>query len=208
MRAAAAESIAGELQLLGVAHLDAVLVRSVMHLLSDQPRRNRGRARLHADRVEATVATTSVHSVAASGPKAPHPIKRFVRQAQPATAGVCKNVGRKERARVRDCVLWWIDPDGARGRRRHRGAAYEAFRVRDVGSVQGAGAAFEALRDEAVMHIVRREQAEGIMVVLGVYQVKKSRRNARACSRDAKRSGKSGRYLERLERRLGKRVVV
>ncbi len=75
----------------------------------------------------------------------------------------------------------------------------EALGVREEGGVEDGSAARESRRGEAVVHLVRRAEAERAVMVFVVVPVEEARGVARACSMQPKRSGKPGRYLSVLK---------
>jgi hypothetical protein len=66
---------------------------------------------------------------------------------------------------------WWVDPDGGGQRRRHRHAGGEALWVGSVRGCEDASSRGDALDGEAVVDVVRSQQADADMVMLAVVPV-------------------------------------
>lgn len=62
-------------------------------------------------------------------------------------------------------LLWLIDPDCGRQRRRLRDAADKALRVDDLGGMGCGGTTLSYGLSEAITHLVRRQQAQATVVI-------------------------------------------
>ena len=103
---------------------------------------------------------------------------------------------------------WWVDPNsGGRWRRRgHTGG--EALGMRGVCVGEDSSSRSDALVGEAVVDVVRGQEADAAVSMLAVVPVEKGAAMGAAVLRGAEALGKVGPVLERLELRLGERIVV
>ena len=105
-------------------------------------------------------------------------------------------------------LLRLVDPDRGRERRRARTPRDEALGMGGVRGGEHAGARLDPLLGQPVVDVVGREQAEADVAVLGVVPGEEVLAvGARVLDR-AEAVGEIGPVLERLELRLGERVVV
>jgi len=113
-----------------------------------------------------------------------------------------------KQAERRDFDLRFVNPDGSGRLGWHGQAADEALGMRGEGDVEDLSTLCGALRDEPVVHVVGREEAEPSMMVLVVVPAEEILA-VRATVFDAAESvGEIGPVLECLEVRLEVRVVI
>ena len=101
-----------------------------------------------------------------------------------------------------------IDPDRGRQRPRLRQPVREPLRVLRERLGEHERPLLALRRGEPVVHVVRREQAEPDVVVLGVVPGEEVAAEAARVLERAEAVGEVGPVLQRLELRLGVRVVV
>src|SRR5438552_4078047 len=104
--------------------------------------------------------------------------------------------------------LGWIDPDGRGTRRRLRYAPGKPFGMRGMRRRQDLGAADDASLGQAVVDIVRREQAEAGVTVLGVVPGEEDVAMRSGILDRAEPVREVGPVLERFELRLREGIVV
>ena len=107
------------------------------------------------------------------------------------------DVGRRQRR--------WVDPNsGGRWRRRGR-ACRKALGMGGMRGGEDASSRGHALIGEAVVDVVRSQQADAAVAVLAVVPVKEGTAVGATVLCGAEALGKVGPVLERLELRLGER---